>query len=85
MDITFLLKLITQLGTKLPQAWPYIIHIASDIAAITAILKDVTPPALATGDDSEEVSSARGQLLALGLPAEEVYEVVAAFSSAKIE
>lgn len=85
MDITFLLKLISQLGTKLPQAWPYIIHIASDIAAIMAILKDVTPPALATGEESTEVASARSQLLGLGLPAEEVDEVVAAFASAKIE
>lgn len=84
MDITFLLKLISQLGTKLPQAWPYIIHIASDIAAIMAILKDVTPPALATGESAEAVS-AREQLLGLGLPAEEVDEVVAAFASAKIE
>lgn len=78
MNIAFLLNLIAKLGDKLPKAWPHIIHIAADVKAIAEILSDGALQAKAASDDA---AIARCHLVALGLPTDEIDEVVSAFDA----
>jgi len=47
MSFADIIALIRKIGPKLPECWPYVLHIISDYKAIAAILAD-TPVATAS-------------------------------------
>jgi len=80
MNIAYLLKLIQALGTKLPQAWPLILHIAADIQELVSIFTDSAPPQFLATPESDQMVA---DIVAQGVPEAEARNVVKAFASAE--
>lgn len=82
-----LLALIRQLGPVLPQAWPHVLHIYTDLQAIFALVNKAVPqPAFSTGPggttrlgsapaglpvDTSQVSQLKSELQKLNMQADD--------------